>query len=114
MAAFNEKAAKDSIGRSQPPLTEDEVIAAIRDWMRQQIKVDDETYVIYKKIADTKMLPKRAKLDFTTRGKTFYGSDLKLWCVTLVVETGTNSSCTFIIRSSPAESTVQRRISTRL
>jgi hypothetical protein len=48
IADLNAKAEKDAIGRLQPPLTEAEVVAAIRGWIRKHgPPIDDETYLAF-------------------------------------------------------------------
>jgi hypothetical protein len=66
--SFNEKALQDPIGKEQPPLTEEEVIAAIR-WSgldRNQMPVSDEEYRAFRKIADTRRLPKGSEFEVLT------------------------------------------------
>jgi len=63
--AFNQRAAEDSIGKEQPALTEDSVIAAIRWEMRDRKKllVSDETFRTLEEITRTRALPKRFELE---------------------------------------------------
>ena len=98
LAAFNEKSAQDAIGRSQPPLTEREVITAIREWNRKKIEVGDQTYAIFEKIADTKTLPQGSALEFTTR-HVHDGRDVTVWWIDLSVMTGKTTGYTFRIRA---------------
>ena len=114
LAAFNEKSAQDAIGRSQPPLTEREVITAIREWNRKKIEVGDQTYAIFEKIADTKTLPQGSALEFTTR-HVHDGRDVTVWWIDLSVMTGKTTGYTFRIRAwaidyRPDESVERRRI----
>ena len=67
---FNEKAKENPVGKSQPVLTEDEVVAAIRGWIRDRITAKDDVYGAYQKIAHTRSAG--AELSFTTAG--FNGS----------------------------------------
>ena len=64
---FNQRAQKDATGKDQPALTEDEVVAAIRGWIRERVPATDEVYKVYQTIADTKKLPEGATLEFTTK-----------------------------------------------
>lgn len=57
---FNIEAAADPIGATQPPLTSDEVIAAIRGWDREENDVDEPTYQEYLAIVSTRLLPAHA------------------------------------------------------
>ena len=84
VTAYNQKAAR--IGVREPPLTEEEVIAAIRGWNRTEYKVDDQTYAFCQRIADSKSLPAQAKLDWTPR-RTYRGSDYIQWSAALTVTT---------------------------
>ena len=87
---FNRKAAEDAIGKSEPKLTEDEVVAAIRAWIiRKKEDVDDDTVAIYKKIAETRTLPKGAELVFTT-GWVTDELNFKVWWINLEIATGEN------------------------
>ena len=65
---FNARAAEDSIGKSQSPLTEDEVIAAIR-WSLLEIDklaVSDKTIQALRGIIDSRELPPRFELEVLT------------------------------------------------
>ncbi len=55
VASFNQQAANDPVGATQPPLTEDEVLAAIRAWNPSPIQVpaDPKGVRIVKEISDT-------------------------------------------------------------
>jgi beta-lactamase regulating signal transducer with metallopeptidase domain len=82
---FNAKAQSNPIGRSQPPLTEDEVIAAITGWQRDEGIVSDEVYAIYQKIAETRTLPAEATLDSTTSW-VMPSRSFDVWWIDLVVK----------------------------
>jgi hypothetical protein len=68
ITTFNAKAAQDPIGKEQPPLTEEEVIAAIRwsDLDRKQLPVSDQEYRAFRNIADTRRLPKGSEFEVLT------------------------------------------------
>jgi hypothetical protein len=58
--SFNQMAAKDPIGKEQPPLTEDEIVAAIQWWKchREAMRVSDGPgFRTFVKIAETRQLP---------------------------------------------------------
>ncbi len=69
IAAFNERWKDDPVGREQPPLTEDEVIAAIRVWLpdretgaiaggvRTNVTPADAPIDAFKAIAETRRMP---------------------------------------------------------
>ena len=98
VAFFNQEAAKDAIGRAEPPLTEGEVVAALRAWDRKRMKIDDPTYAVFQKIADTRKLPKNAKLRFLTRWQGYNGYDFTVWWVDIAVVRVSGSGYTFRIR----------------
>lgn len=55
---LNAKARKDSVGKTQPALTEEEVVAAIRGWIPEHTPdVNEEVYSRFQKIAETRRLP---------------------------------------------------------
>ncbi len=61
LAAFNASAVEDSVGRLEPPLTEAEVLAAIRRQLPTLMSSPDrEAHPIYLRIAETKMVPRTA------------------------------------------------------
>ena len=66
--AFNEKAAEHPIGKEQPPLTEEEAIAAIRAWEHAKSKwpMSDEQYKVFKNIAESRTLPPNASFYWET------------------------------------------------
>jgi hypothetical protein len=97
--AFNQRAAADAIGKNQPALTDDEVVAAIRGWIREQgPAASDEVYKIYQTIADTKKLPEGASLTFLTRWPGFNNYDFDVWWIDLEIKTGPRSGYSFRIR----------------
>jgi hypothetical protein len=95
---FNQRAQKDARGKDQPALTEDEVIAAIRGWIREQVPAPDEVYKVYQTIADIKKLPKSATLRFTTRWTGHNNHEFDVWWIDLDIKTGANTGYTFRIR----------------
>src|SRR5262245_36952803 len=98
IGAFNRRAQGDATGKDQPALTEDEVVAAIRGWIRKQVPVSDEVYKIYQTIADTKTLPEGATLRFITKWSGFNNHEFDVWWVDLSIKTGANTGYTFRIR----------------
>lgn len=95
---FNERAQNDATGKAQPPLTEDEAIAAIRGWIRKQVPVPDDVYKVYQTIADTRKLPDGADLTFTTKWSGFNNHEFDVWWVDLTVKTGPKSGYTYRLR----------------
>jgi len=114
VASFNEKAATRfseietrgsptvwAADRRPAPLTEEEIVAAIRDWNREEIKVDDKTYGIYQRIADSKALPPGAQLSFSNYWYRYDDHDeyeFLVWWIKLDVMTSKNTGYTFRIR----------------
>jgi hypothetical protein len=94
---FNRFAAKDEIGKLQPLLTEAEVVAAIRGWIREQTPVADDTYRTFQEIAKSGELPIRSELTFTTRWG-YNGHDFDVWWVDLLIMTGEKTGYGFRIR----------------
>ena len=81
---FNRRAQEDATGKTQPPLTEDEVVAAIRGWDREEEPVTDDVYQAYQAIAETRKLPEGATLNFITRcwgGSTPGNRERRFWGV---------------------------------
>lgn len=62
---FNERTMKNDTGKTQPALTEDEVVACIRSWV-QHSSLTNEISSRYQQIADKKILPRDFSLDFHT------------------------------------------------
>jgi hypothetical protein len=65
VAAFNRAAADDPIGKDQPPLTEEAVVAAIR-WSildRKKLQVSDATFETLHEVTRTRELPRRFELE---------------------------------------------------
>jgi hypothetical protein len=98
IADFNARAAKNEVGKVQPPLSEAEVIAAIRGWDRTRIPVADETYSAFQDIAETGLLPPGAHLRFLTRWTGFKHYDFDVWWADLVITTGERKTYTYRIR----------------
>ena len=95
---FNERAQKNPTGKTQPALSEDEAVAAIRGWIREQAPATDDVYKSYQVIADTKKLPEGATLTFTTMWSPFNGQEFDVWWVNLNLKTGSNTGFTFRLR----------------
>ena len=98
VAAFNEAARRNPVGNEQPPLTEEEVIASIRGWIRSQVQASDEVYAAFQQIAATGKLPKGAQLEFTTGWRGYRGFDFDVWWIDLSISTGPMSGYTYRIR----------------
>jgi len=102
---FNAKAINDPIGKDQPALTEDEVVASIRGWIRAHTPgVSDEVYDEFQKVAETGKLPKGAKLTSTTSWLGYRGFHFDVWWVDLTISTGEKTGYTFRIRDQKIRS----------
>ena len=79
---FNVKAASDPIGRDQPPLTEDEVVAAIL-WsdLNKTEKVTDKEYRAFRQIAETRRLPKGSEFEVMKGFRPNADIEFKAWSV---------------------------------
>src|SRR5262245_13751413 len=66
VSEFNLRQLEHSRGKLQPPLTTDEVVAAIRGWIRERAPVSDEIYETFQEIAKIGELPPRATLTHTS------------------------------------------------
>jgi hypothetical protein len=95
---FNQRAQQDATGNDQPALTEDEVVAAIRGWIRERFPATDEVYKVYQTIADTKKLPEGATLTFTTKWSGFNKHEFDVWWVDLNIKTGVDTGYRYRIR----------------
>lgn len=107
IAEFNDRAAANLIGRDQPPLTEDEVIAAIRGIDREHgrpRRMSDEVYEALQKIAATRMLPSNAQLEFTNSWITRNGFHITVWWADLVIMTGEKTGYGYRLRDRKVSS----------
>ena len=97
--AFNNKAMNNRIGRAEPALTEDEVIASIRGIIRNQNPLmSDDVYNALQKIVVTGMIPAKAKLSFTTGWSGYNGYAFTVWWVDLSIMTGDRASYNYRLR----------------
>ncbi len=102
---FNQKARTHPIGKSQPPLTEDEVIAAIRGWIPEDTpRVTDDIYDKFQEIAESRELAKGADLSFRPGWTGYRGYSFKVWWIYLSIKTGKNTGYTFRIRDQKISS----------
>jgi hypothetical protein len=96
--AFNASAAEHPVGKQQPALTEDEVVAALRGWVRERVEAPDEVYRAFQRIADRRRLPQGASLSVISSWTGFHGYDFEVWWIDLSLRTGPNTFSTFRIR----------------
>jgi uncharacterized protein (TIGR03067 family) len=82
---FNARAADNPVGKKQPPLSQDEVIAAIR-WSLlnpDKLPVSDKTLETLKKITDSRELPQGFQLEVLTGFEPNGRSEFTKWSVRL-------------------------------
>ena len=80
---FNARAAENPIGKSQPPLTEEEVIAAIR-WSLLEIDklaVSDKTIQTLRRTIDSRELPRGFELEVLTDFEPNDRMEVTMWSV---------------------------------
>jgi RNA polymerase sigma factor (sigma-70 family) len=98
---FNDSATKKEIGKTQPPLTEHEVVAAIRgmnvDKPPSVLPISDELYKVFQEIAEFRKLPKAWSLRSREHVKN-QGFEFDVWRIDLEVSTKPGSSYTLRIR----------------
>lgn len=87
---FNAQGANDSIGKDQPVLSADEVLGALRSWIRKraELPVTNAEFRELEKIVETGQLPPKAELEVLT---SFQPNDELLfdaWSVRLVMPRG--------------------------
>ena len=95
---LNRSAAEDKVGKTQPRLTTDEVVAAIRGWQRDKVEAADEVYDAYQRIADTLRLPAGARLRYMTTLRAFSNHRFDVWWVHFCIPTGKQAVYAFPIR----------------
>ena len=98
--ALNTKASHDPIGKDETPITEPEVIAAIRAAKRpEDSAVTDKLFDAFKKIAETKQLPPGAELEAVGGPWDPGGSFVyDVWWVRLRMPKEANGTYSFVIR----------------
>lgn len=86
VAQFNAQVNRVSeIGRTQPPLTVDEIVAAIRAWDTKQNPIQPELHAIFEMITETRTLPPGSEIDVTTGWNPGRGYRYTVWWVNLNV-----------------------------
>ena len=102
---FNQKALRHSIGKTQPPLTEDEVVAAIRGWIPEHTPgVTDDVYDRFQEIAESRVLPYGAELSFCPSWRGYRGFRFEVSWIDLFIKTGEKAGYKFRIRDQKISS----------
>ncbi len=106
VAKFNQKTRTHPIGKSQLPLTEDEVIAAIRGWIPEHTPdVTDKIYNAFQEIAESRKLPPDgAEFSFRADWTGYRGYRFDIRWIDLTIATGKNEACSFRIRDQKISS----------
>ena len=91
--AFNARVVDDRIGKDQPPLTMDEVLAAIRWWRfhRKDTPVEDSEFEDFQKIAETRILPAGAEFEVIRGFQPNDRIEFTAWSVRIRMPRGTGS-----------------------
>ena len=82
---FNERTKELGVGLDEPPLTKDEVIAAIRGWIPKQNPVEAVMLESFQRVAETGILPAGSSFTFTTRWTGYNGYAFEVWWVDLTM-----------------------------
>lgn len=102
---FNAEARTHPVGKSQLPLTEDEVIAAIRGWIPEKTPgVTDDVYNRFQGIAESRVLPEGARLSHCSSWRGYRGFHFKVWWIDLSIKTSETGGYTFRIRDQKISS----------
>ena len=102
---FNAETRTHPVGKSQLPLTEAEVIAAIRGWIPKTTPgVTDDVYNRFQDIAETRILPEGARLSHCSSWEGYRGFHFKVWWIDLSIKTGETEGYTFRIRDQKISS----------
>jgi len=103
---FNARAANNPVGKDQPPLTQDEVIAAIR-WALlhpNKLPVSDKTLQAVKKITDSRELPQGFELEVLTGFQPNNQMEVTKWSVRLRIPAEPSGTTCISIREVPINS----------
>jgi hypothetical protein len=72
----NRRIQNTRVGKTQPPLTVDEVLAAIRDWSNKEAPIDPKMYNVIQNISKTEIMPKGSYFFFSTGTISYNGYDI--------------------------------------
>ena len=87
----------DAVGKDQPPLTEDEVVAAIRWWKyrRDEAPITNAEFEAFQRIADTRSLPPECKFEVLSNFEPGDGYEYVIWSARTVMPRTTKPGWTF-------------------
>ena len=74
-------------GEKQPPLTEGEVVAALRDWKsrRRELAISDAEFVVFQEIAERRQLPPGATLEVLETFQPDDKSTFDIWSIRIKI-----------------------------
>lgn len=72
----NHRIQATTVGKTQPALTDEEVVAAIRDWKHDEAHISPQMYKLFQSIAQTGTMPKGSYFFFTTGTVSYNGYDI--------------------------------------
>ncbi len=100
VSTFNARAGENPIGKEQPLLTEEEVIAAIRWWEfhRKESPVSDEEFRAFRNAAETRRLPAGWELEVLTGFEPNHQVTFEAWSVRLRMPRENGMTYAFSIR----------------
>ena len=99
VAAFNATASDHPVGRHEPPITEKEIVSAIRSQL-PTLRASDQVKAIYTRIAQTRRLPRGASLSSIDGYSPSSGEDYTVWWINLSVVTGPQFQFSLRIRAN--------------
>jgi hypothetical protein len=84
--AFNEQWGKTKLGKDQPPLTEQEVLAATEDWKTRRIEapVTNSEFASLQQITDTRLLPTDTSFELLTSFRPGDGYTYDRWSIRIL------------------------------
>ncbi len=94
---FNEAHMNDPVGKDQPPLTEQEVVAAVRWWKyrRNEAPVRNGDFLGFQRIADERSLPRGFEFEALSSFEPGDGYSYVNWSVRIVVQRSSKPGGTF-------------------
>jgi len=107
VAAFNRSAQSNTVGRLEPPLTEDEVVTSIQRQLPTLKSKSSQVKAIFGQIARVRRLPRSVSLAPTTAYR-MAGKSKMVWWIDLSVMTSKDTGYTLRIRrtDNPAAASV--------
>ena len=90
VAEFNLRALSNRIGKTQPPLSAEEVLTAIRSWEIGEEPIDRNVFGEFQKISKSGLFPKGAYIDFFSGYNARNGHDIEAWIIFIKVRLNQN------------------------